>query len=65
MALVEMTNHAHIVNKHQGHGQVAAGCMPDVIADFIASADPAALDASCMERAFIMPFFVDFTGPQP
>ena len=65
MALAEMTNHVHITNRHQGHGQVAAGCMPDVIADFVASADPASLDASCMERAFIMPFFVDFTGPQP
>jgi pimeloyl-ACP methyl ester carboxylesterase len=65
MALVEMTNHAHIVNTHQGHGQIAAGCMPDVIADFIVAADPANLDDSCMEMAFIMPFFVDFSGPTP
>ncbi len=65
MALVEMTNHAHIVNTHQGHGQIAAGCMPDIIADFIAAADPVGLDDSCMERAFIMPFFIDFSGPMP
>lgn len=65
MALAEMTNHVHIANRHQGHGQIAAGCMPDVIADFVESADPAAVDASCMERAFVMPFFVDFTGPRP
>jgi pimeloyl-ACP methyl ester carboxylesterase len=65
MALVEMTNHRHIVNALQGHGQVAAGCMPDVIADFVTTADPASLDDSCMERAFVMPFFVDFSGPQP
>ena len=65
MALVEMTNHVHIVNAHQGHGQIAAGCMPDVIANFIATADPATLDYSCMERAFVMPFFIDFSGPQP
>ena len=65
MALAEMTNHVHITNRWQGHGQVAAGCMPDVIADFIETADPEAVDASCMERAFVMPFFVDFTGPQP
>ena len=64
-ALVEMTNHRHIVNTLQGHGQVAAGCMPDVIADFVTTADPASLDDSCMERAFVMPFFVDFSGPQP
>jgi pimeloyl-ACP methyl ester carboxylesterase len=65
MALVEMTNHVHIINAHQGHGQVGAGCMPDVIASFIATADPATLDYSCMERAFVMPFFVDFSGPRP
>lgn len=65
MALVGMTNHVHIVNTHQGHGQIAAGCMPDVIASFIATADPGGLDYSCMERAFVMPFFVDFSGPQP
>jgi pimeloyl-ACP methyl ester carboxylesterase len=65
LAMVRLTNSRHIVNTHQGHGQVAAGCMPDVIADFIASANPAELDDSCMERAFIMPFFVDFSGPMP
>ncbi len=65
MALVGMTNHLHIANTHQGHGQIAAGCMPDVIADFVAAADPGSLDYACMERAFVMPFFVDFSGPQP
>ncbi len=65
MALVEMTNHLHIANKHQGHGQIAAGCMPDVIGNFIATADPGSLDYSCMDRSFVMPFFVDFSGPQP
>ena len=65
MALIEMTNHLHIANTHQGHGQIAAGCMPDVIGTFIATADPGNLDYSCMDRAFVMPFFVDFSGPQP
>jgi pimeloyl-ACP methyl ester carboxylesterase len=65
LAMVELTNSKHIVNTHQGHGQINAGCMPDVIAEFIATANPAGLDESCMERAFIMPFFVDFSGPMP
>jgi len=65
MAVPGMSNHRHIVNTHQGHGQIAAGCMPDVIAAFIAAADPSGLDDSCMERAFIMPFFIDFSGPTP
>ncbi len=65
MADDSMSNSQHIVNDHQGHGQINAGCMPDVIADFIDAADPAAADDACMERAFIMPFFVDFSGPTP
>ncbi len=63
--MVEMTNGLHIENLHQGHGQVIAGCMADVVGDFVASADPSTLDDSCMENAFVMPFFVDFTGPMP
>ena len=65
LALVEMSNYRHLANPLQGHGQVAAGCMPKLIADFVAAADPSGLDSSCMDRAFIMPFFVDFSGPTP
>jgi len=65
LAMAGLSNARHIVNTHQGHGQIAAGCMPDVIASFIATADPTGLDDACMERAFIMPFFVGFSGPTP
>jgi len=36
-----------------------------VIGDFVASADPVGLDARCLERSFVMPFFLDFGGPAP
>jgi pimeloyl-ACP methyl ester carboxylesterase len=65
LAMVELTNSTHVVNIDQGHGQLAAGCMPGVVADFVAAADPAAVDASCMDKAFVMPFFVNFSGPMP
>jgi pimeloyl-ACP methyl ester carboxylesterase len=65
LAMVEMSNSLHITNVDQGHGQVAAGCMPQVIADFVAAADPAAADATCMDNAFVMPFFINFSGPTP
>lgn len=65
LAMVEMSNSLHIANKHQGHGQIIVGCTPDLIADFVAAADPAAVDDSCMDDAFVMPFFVDFSGPMP
>jgi hypothetical protein len=39
--------------------------MPQLLEDFVATADLDAVDASCLKRAFVMPFFVDFSGPQP
>jgi hypothetical protein len=32
---------------------------------FVAAASPDDLDAACMERSFVMPFFLDFAGPAP
>lgn len=65
LAAIELSNARHLINAGQGHGQIAAGCMPKIIAEFVSAADPATLDAQCMERAFIMPFFLDFSGPMP
>ena len=64
-AMVEMTNKRHIASLNQGHGQVIVGCMPDIVAKFIATADPEGLDDTCMQQAFVMPFFVGFSGPTP
>ena len=65
MAAVDLTNATHLIGKHQGHGQLVVGCMDRIVADFVDSADPASLDATCMERSFVMPFFVGFSGPSP
>jgi pimeloyl-ACP methyl ester carboxylesterase len=65
LAAVNLTNATHLIGKHQGHGQLGVGCMSRLIAEFVASADPAAIDTACMERNFVMPFFVDFSGPMP
>jgi len=65
LAAVSLTNSLHLVGKHQGHGQIGVGCTPRLIADFVAAADPDAVDATCLERSFVMPFFLDFSGPNP
>ena len=65
MAAVDLTRAAHLIGKHQGHGQLAVGCMYRIVAEFVNSADPASIDATCMERNFVMPFFVGFSGPRP
>ncbi len=65
LAAMGLNNAEHLVGTHQGHGQISVGCTPQLVADFIDTADPTALDATCMERSFVMPFFLDFSGPSP
>ncbi len=65
MAAVNLENATHLIGKHQGHGQVGVGCTPRLIAKFVDTADPLSLDASCLERSFVMPYFLDFSGPKP
>jgi len=64
-AMVDLGNARHLVGRNQGHGQIAVGCMPRIVADFFESADPGALDTECLDRSFVMPFFLDFSGPSP
>jgi pimeloyl-ACP methyl ester carboxylesterase len=65
LAAVDLGNKRHLVGERQGHGQLAAGCTPKIIADFVSTTDLVTLDDNCMKDAFIMPFFLDFSGPQP
>lgn len=65
MAAVDLGNATHLIGKHQGHGQISVGCTSKLVADFVAAADSSTLDTSCMERSFVMPFFLGFSGPAP
>ncbi len=65
LAALELSNARHLIGFGQGHGQIAAGCMPKLLAKFVATANAVDLDASCMEDTFVMPFFLDFSGPMP
>ena len=65
MAAVALDNTSHLVGKDQGHGQIMAGCMGRIVEDFIETGSPADLDTECMERSFVTPFFLDFSGPAP
>ena len=49
----------------QGHGQLSVGCTPRLIERFVANAGLDDVDTSCRERNFVMPFFLDFSGPAP
>ena len=65
LAAVDMTNSWQIVGEDQGHGLAGVGCMPRVLADFVSAAALADDAAVCLQDAFVMPFFVDYTGPTP
>ncbi len=65
LAMVELGDARHLITRQQGHGQVALGCMPRLVGEFVNAASHAGLDSGCLERSFAMPFFLDFAGPQP
>jgi pimeloyl-ACP methyl ester carboxylesterase len=54
-----------LTGENQGHGQITVGCMPRIIARFIDAAELGDGDAECFQSSFVMPFFLDFSGPQP
>ncbi|HZW59066.1 MAG TPA: alpha/beta fold hydrolase [Woeseiaceae bacterium] len=64
-AAVDLANAAHLVGHGQGHGMAARGCVPDIMADFVARAAIDGLDTDCLARQYAMPFFLDFSGPAP
>ncbi len=48
-----------------GHDVLLAGCMPRLVASFIAAASAEDLDTSCLDRVTPPPFFVTPAGPLP
>jgi len=54
-----------VVLTGEGHGQLATGCVPKLMAEFLDRADPDALDTTCLDRHRPAPFFLGFSGPAP
>ena len=65
MAAIDLGNALHLIGQKQGHGMAPRGCMPEIIGDFVASADIDSLETECLDRLFAMPFFLGFSGPAP
>jgi pimeloyl-ACP methyl ester carboxylesterase len=60
-----LANARHIVGRAQGHGLAGVGCVPELLADFVETADPDQPDVACLDREPPMPFFLSFPGPSP
>ena len=63
LAAVNLDNARLLTGFRQGHGQAPRGCMPEIIAQFVATANAHDVDAECFDRVHAMPFFLDFSGP--
>jgi pimeloyl-ACP methyl ester carboxylesterase len=64
-AALGLARHRHLILSGEGHGQVATGCVPTLMAEFLDAAAPTMIDATCLERHGPAPFFVTMTGPAP
>jgi pimeloyl-ACP methyl ester carboxylesterase len=60
-----LAHHRLLVLPGEGHGQLATGCMPRLVAAFLDARDPQGLDAACLEVHHPAPFFVGSMGPAP
>jgi pimeloyl-ACP methyl ester carboxylesterase len=54
-----------VVVRGQGHGQLAVGCAPRLVASFLEALSTAGLDTKCLDAADADPFVVDLGGPAP
>ena len=63
LAAIDLDNARLLTGRKQGHGQAPRGCMPDLIAEFVETANGHDLDAGCFDRVHAMPFFLNFAGP--
>ena len=55
----------HLILDGQGHGQIAVGCMPRVVAEFIAAGDVRSLDDACLRTVAPTPFLLSRSAPSP
>lgn len=60
-----LANHIEVVGPGQGHGMLAVGCVPHLVAEFVDTPEPSELDASCTERIVPFPPFISPLGPAP
>ena len=64
-AMATLGKSQHLELTGQGHGQAGVGCIPQLLAEFIANPDSLPLDDACLENINPAGFFLDFNGPSP
>jgi pimeloyl-ACP methyl ester carboxylesterase len=64
-AAARLARHRLLVLAGEGHGQVATGCVPKLIAEFLDNPVPEKLASACLDLHRPAPFFLSFAGPAP
>ncbi|HKJ17565.1 MAG TPA: alpha/beta hydrolase [Xanthomonadales bacterium] len=60
-----LPNSLHVVAPGQGHSVTGQGCLADIVADFISSANLDGLETECINQLSTTPYFMSLTGPKP
>lgn len=60
-----LPNSIHLIGKHQGHGILYRGCIPQIFNDFLSTASVSELNTTCIQHLPRIPFSVDSLGPAP
>lgn len=60
-----LPNSIHLVLPGHGHTVLTAGCLPSLLARFVAAGSVAEIDTSCVAEIEPPPFFTSFAGPRP
>ena len=55
----------HLVLDGQGHGQIAIGCVPRIVSDFVSSGDLDSIDDQCVKAIGPAPFLLSRSAPAP
>ena len=55
----------HLVLAGQGHGQIGIGCVPRLVAEFIATGDIEKVDDACTKTVAPAPFLLSRSAPAP
>ncbi|MGC4082725.1 MAG: alpha/beta hydrolase [Vicinamibacterales bacterium] len=59
-----LPNSRHVVVPGAGHITLTRGCVRELVARFVDTADVEAIDPSCVAGLTRPPFFTSYTGPE-
>lgn len=64
-SLRQYPNGRHLIGPGQGHGISSAGCVPQLLSEFISRGEGSEIDAACLENLGTTPFFTTLLGGEP